>query len=439
MFKLLKEYSIILIILLAFIDYDIFVFFAICYFIYSIFSENKIIFDKFIKKLVYIEMFCFLILIRFLPIFNNKFLKIYNNISQQNYLSLDGKFYSENVFLDLQTFYFGLYCNNISQTHTGYITLFEGINLSCPFTSGYGFIFDILSIGINVWYLSVVTSFIALLILFLFYFKNAQNLNGKKFILLTLFFLSPPVNFLIFRLNIDLLIFLFLSFIVFNEKHKYLRNLILIILTFTKLYPIVFLLSFTMLDIIKAKSFIQPLNYISILVGSIYIYLHTIQKGTNPFSVDNQSFRSYGINNDSRYLEDIFKLPKIFFFVAILCLILIFSISFFKKIKFKREINYEIHSVVFFLGTGIFVNYDYKLIFLFFLAKKFIEIDNNFLNIVLFLFIYSSPSLLHAYEKYYKLIVNDEIFVLDFSFYILYSLCIAILIGYLKDIFINIK
>jgi len=69
----------------------------------------------------------------------------------------------------------------------------------------------------------------------------------------------------------------------------------------------------------------------------------------------------------------------------------------------------------------------------------FLTIDNKFLNIVLFLFIYSSPSLLHSYGKYYKLIVNDEIFFLDFSFYILYSLCIAILIGYLKDIFRNIK
>jgi len=377
-------------------------------------------------------------LIRFLPIFNNKFLKIYNNISQQNYLSLDGKYYSENVFLDLQTFYFGLYCNNISRTHTDYTTLFEGIIFSCPFSSDYGFILDVLSIDNNVWHLTLATSFVALLILFLFYFKNVHNLNGKKFILLTLFFLSPPVNFLIFRLNIDLLIFLFLSFYVFKEKNKYLRNLILIILTFTKLYPILFLLSFTMLDIIKSKSFKQPLNYISSSVGSIYIYLH-VQRGTTQFTVNNQSFRSYGINNDSRYLGEIFNLPKIFFFVFTLCLILILGVSFFKKIKFNRENNYEIHSVIFLLGTGIFVNYDYKLIFLFFLVKKFLEMDNNFLNSILFLFIYSSPSLLHAYEKYYKLTVNDEIFVLDFSFYILYSLCFAILIGYLKDIFINIK
>ena len=439
MIKLLKEYSIILLIFLVFIDYDMFVFFLILYFLFLIFSDTQINLNKFTKKIIFLKMFSFLIILRFLPIYNNNFLKIYNKISQQNYLSLDGKFFSENVFLDLQTFYFGLYCNNPSQPDTDYTTFFEGINLSCPFKSGYGYFLDTILISGNVWSLTVITSLIALLMLFAVYINNVQNLNGKKFIILTLFFLSPPINFLIFRLNIDLLIFLFLSFFVFNEKNKYLRNLILIILTFVKLYPILFLISFTVIDITKSKSLKQPLDYTFCLAGSIYIYLHNLQRGSSSFSRTNQSFRSYGINNDSRYLEELFNLPKIYFIVSIFCLILILSITFFKKIKFNRENNYEIHSVLFLIGTGVFVNYDYKLIFLFFLVKKFLEIDNNFLNILLFLFIYSSPSLLHSYEKYYKLIVNDEIFVLDFSFYILYSLCIAILLGYLKDIFRNIK
>ena len=100
-----KEYLFVALIFVAFIDYDIFVFLALIYFLIYSFYNSEFEFSNLIKRTIYLQVSFFTIFIKFAPILNSKFIKIYNNISQQNYLSLDGKFYSENIFYDLQTFY----------------------------------------------------------------------------------------------------------------------------------------------------------------------------------------------------------------------------------------------------------------------------------------------------------------------------------------------
>ena len=120
-------------------------------------------------------------------------------------------------------------------------------------------------------------------------------------------------------------------------------------------------------------------------------------------------------------------------------MVLICCFNFYKRLKIYKTKNFELHSVFFLISTGLFSNYDYKLIFLFYLVIFFLDYEQQFFSVLLFLFIYSSPSLLHAYQKYYKLVVNDEIFYLDFSFYIVYSLCIVLLFRYTLEIYKNIK
>ena len=435
-----KQYLFVLLIFVAFFDYDIFVILSIIYFINFLFFDNKIEFHELTKKVVYLQVSFFIVFIRFIPVLNSKFLKLYNNISQQNYLSLDGNFYSENVFLDLQTFLYGLYCNSSQKTYKDYTTMYEGVLLKCPFGSGYGYLVDKFFINGGVWMITLVIAFISLSILFYIFYLNVKQTKSKEFITITLFFLSPPVNFLIFRLNIDLIIFIFLIFFFSkNIKNKYIRNFTFLFFTFIKLYPILFLLSFTIYDILKTKKINQPINYLFSISAFYYLYLNNLNMGPSVYLTENQSYRSYGINNDVRYLVEMFSFSGSVFFVALIFIILIIGYLFFGKLEINSTNFHELHSVIFLLGSGIFVNYDYKLIFLFFLVKLVSKIDNKFINIILFLFIFSSPTLLHAYEKYYKLIVNDEIFILDFSFYFVYALCTAILYGYLRDIFRKIK
>ena len=112
-----KEYLFVGLIFVAFIDYDIFVFLALIYFLIYSFYNSEFEFSNLIKRTIYLQVSFFTIFIKFAPILNSKFIKIYNNISQQNYLSLDGKFYSENIFYDLQTFLYGLYCNRTNIMH----------------------------------------------------------------------------------------------------------------------------------------------------------------------------------------------------------------------------------------------------------------------------------------------------------------------------------
>lgn len=435
-----KEYLFVALIFVAFIDYDIFVFLALIYFLIYSFYNSEFEFSNLIKRTIYLQVSFFTIFIKFAPILNSKFLKIYNNISQQNYLSLDGKFYSENIFYDLQTFLYGLYCNRTNIMHDDYLTKYEELILSCPFGPGYGLLYYKISIEGNIWNLTLIISLISLTLLFLIYYFSVRNINNYKFMMLTLFFLSPPVNFLTFRLNFDLVIFIILHYFVKNgNANKFLRNTTFLVLASIKLYPIVFLFSFTVYDILKQKNLRQPLNFVFCIFGLYIIYLNNLTKGTDVYSSSNQSHRSYGLRNDADYLSELFNLKITFFFLALIFMVLICCFNFYKRLKIYKTKNFELHSVFFLISTGLFSNYDYKLIFLFYLVIFFLDYEQQFFSVLLFLFIYSSPSLLHAYQKYYKLVVNDEIFYLDFSFYIVYSLCIVLLFRYTLEIFRKIK
>ena len=136
--------------------------------------------------------------------------------------------------------------------------------------------------------------------------------------MLTLFFLSPPVNFLTFRLNFDLVIFYnsALHFVKNGNANKFLRNTTFLVLASIKLYPIVFLFSFTVYDILKQKNLIQPLKLCILHFGLYIIYLNNLTKGTDVYSSSNQSHRSYGLRNDADYLSELFNLKITFFFIA---------------------------------------------------------------------------------------------------------------------------
>ena len=167
-----------------------------------------------------------------------------------------------------------------------------------------------------------------------------------------------------------------------------------------------------MYDILKQKNLRQPLNFVFCIFGLYIIYLNNLTKGTDVYSSSNQSHRSYGLRNDADYLSELFNLKITFFFIALIFMVLICCFNFYKRLKIYKTKNFELHSVFFLISTGLFSNYDYKLIFLFYLVIFFLDYEQQSFSVLLFLFIYSSPSLLHAYQKYYKLVVNDEIFLL---------------------------
>ena len=183
----------------AFFDYDIFVLLSLIALMFLFKSNYKIKFGRHHKKIIILETILFLIVIRVLPIFKNSLLYLYNMFSQQNYLYLDGKFYSENILLDFQTFLFQMYCNQIPEKTNQYYLRFAGEAIECPYR-GYGTAVDFISFNGDIWTTTLVFALFSFLLIVWIYLESVKDLNEKSFIFITLFFLSPPFNFALFRL-----------------------------------------------------------------------------------------------------------------------------------------------------------------------------------------------------------------------------------------------
>ena len=412
----------------AFFDYDIFVFLSLIALMFLFKSNHKIKFERHHKKIIILETILFLIVIRVLPIFKNSLLYLYNMFSQQNYLYLDGKFYSENILLDFQTFLFQMYCNQIPEKTNQYYLRFAGEAIECPYR-GYGTAVDFISFNGDIWTTTLVFALFSFLLIVWIYLESVKDLNEKSFIFITLFFLSPPFNFALFRLNIDLIIFISLYFIHTRKLNIFIRNTLLLFFTFLKIYPIVFLVGFTVIDIFRSKNFRHFVNYIFIFIGIIYlIYDNIYSKTLENRLIKTESYRAYGLANDSLYISELFNISQNIIFLILLILSILFGIFVFQKFDFSSLKIETTPYILFIIFSGLFANYDYRLIFLFFIIRSLVGNKKNLILTSFFVFIYSSPNLMYSYERLYKINVNDEIYYFDLSFYIIFSISIAILI-----------
>ena len=213
---------------LLFLNYDLFVAAALIYILFLIFIKYEIEVTTIFKFLTYIYVISFFTVVRLLPIVNKNYLPIWNRIAQQNYLIGDGYFLSEDIFLDLQLTLFSMSCNTNQLTYkirysSDYL---DTKILSCPYETPYGNVLNFIKINENIWQSTVIAGTILLFLFFLVYLDIVKDFEGKKFILSTLLFVSPPINFLLFRLNIDLFIFFMVYIFIFKLGDKFLLKTI---------------------------------------------------------------------------------------------------------------------------------------------------------------------------------------------------------------------
>jgi len=416
----------------AFFDYDIFVLLSLIALMFLFKSNYKIKFGRHHKKIIILETILFLIVIRVLPIFKNSLLYLYNMFSQQNYLYLDGKFYSENILLDFQTFLFQMYCNQIPEKTNQYYLRFAGEAIECPYR-GYGTAVDFISFNGDIWTTTLVFALFSFLLIVWIYLESVKDLNEKSFIFITLFFLSPPFNFALFRLNIDLIIFISLYFIHTRKLNIFIRNTLLLFFTFIKIYPIVFLIGYTIIDIFKSNNFRHSVNYIFSSIGIIYLIYDNLKSNTlGDRLIKTESYRAYGIANDSLYISELFNISQNIIFLILLIFSILFGIFVFQKFDLNSLKIEIIPYVILLIFSGLFANYDYRLIFLFFIIQSLVSDKNSLILTSFFVFLYSSPNLMYSYGRLYKINVNDGIYYFDLLFYIIFSLSIAILIQLIK-------
>ena len=429
----------IFVISLIFWNYNISIFLIAILLLIVVFKDDLISLTNLQKRIIKSLVFIFIFITKLIPIFFNKYFIIWNTTFQKNYLN--NNFVPETIFGDMQGLLFSVSCNNLLsntiETYSiryTYLTIQDAV-YNCPVNINYPSIFNYFDLdSANVWNLTVFIAVTALLSLYCLYLYLLNGKTGKEFLIVSALFVSPPVNFLIQRLNIDLLIFLIL-FLIFNNKNLSfsLKNFIIFFISLVKFYPIFLIFAASFISL-KKKLYFQLFFLLPLITLSL-IYLFSFSSNTNVVSFyfrATESNRAFGILNDSAYISEFLNI-SIYLSLLLVALFLTVLLFLFKNLKIENIGDEEFIQLSMFLGICVFINYDYRVIFLLLLTDFLLKESNKKFLATACLFIYSSPTLLHAYDKYFYLVENDQFYFFDLSFYLLLTFMIKQVWNYLKS------
>lgn len=410
--------------LVAIYDYDYFPFLAVISISIIYLTNNEITLKK---SWLRFSFFSFL-LVRLLSAINLTFTDTWLRISQKNY-SLDYR------FIDMQEAFMSLYC---SQSNVGDTFLIYGSSrsMTCPYNISYGPFFEFINLKVNPWTATLTTSILIFILIFLFYNSLLKNESSKNSYLVTIFFFSPSLNFVLERMNLDIFIVIVLVISYRYIKNEYVRNLVIFMLALIKYYPAFIFISNIAQKLIskKLKTIKIDLAFISIFIGTIllsFLYFGIeFKQPIRPIRSD----RTFGLLSEAQNLQHAFNVNTIYgyFFLFLLLIYIIFLIN--KSFIYSRlyESNIDFTFINMFLALSFFANYDYRLIILLVPIKAILNSKNRLLLFSYSLFVFSSPGLLYSYQNHFYL-VEDYFFVyIDIPFYFLLSILIVEYINFIK-------
>jgi len=408
--------------LYVFIDYDFFIILGVFFGIIVYLDKIKIHDSAFILKVTFL-MF---LLVRFVSGFDSRLNFYWQTLSQKNY-SLDGK------FIDLQDVFIVFNCNSLEQFE--YIILGNDRYVTCPYTVGYGPFFDFVVLENNVVLSTFLLTLAIFSILYILYISVLSKLSPKERYLFTLFSVSPPVNFILERMNFDIVIFVSLIFIYKFVKSNNLRNIFLTLLVFMKFYPLFLIVGNLIYSLIKKnyKHFKSDLTFLSIIIFVLItqnIAANGISTAARPYRPD----RTFGLWSESINFNNLFGWKTWVVYVFIIFLIILITIYQKKYFAYSGvlESNFNYSLTILFLSLSLFSNYDYRLAFLVIFSIDVIRSKSKTLFFSYFLFMFSSPSILHSYGNLFQLVENYQFVFMDVSFYFLISSLILEHLYFLK-------
>lgn len=415
---------------IAIFNYDLFPVFAIVYIFIFYLGKLKVTFSKTYLKLMVFLFF----LLRFASSMFSYFENFWTRISQKNY-ALNGK------FIDIESVFKALSCNSLGD---GEFYFNETTNLlTCPHTVSYGPLFEIIRLENNPYFSKYLFAFIVILIVILYSFKLINNLKPNEAFIFSLFVISPPVNFVLERMNFDIFIYICIYITYKYFKNESIRSFVVFLLALLKYYPIFLLIGSFMYYLVNKdyKSIKYSVYYLSAyfyLIAYLYLgSLNLLSQPVRPYRPD----RTFGILSEAMNLGQIVSINKVILYLSIILTIIIFS--FLLKSKFNNSKIFEdqlSHDLLFmFLILSLFANYDYRLAFLVILMPTILQLEDKVLMLSLAIFIFSSPGLLHSYGKLFQLVENYQFAYLDISFYLLVAILVNKYKFYLKRNFLNYK
>lgn len=337
------------------------------------------------------------------------------------------------------------------QNDINYSTLFyfSDFKMSCP-QDFYNPIFRFFDLKIEVWSAIIFLAIIFFIAYLLLYKYLIEQFVGREYIV-SLFFMMPPLNFLLVTGNFDLFTF-FLGFVALRiyKKHYFLSALILLFISLMEIHPISIIIGLIVFSLFK-----QDYKKLLVNIFLLVIFLYFIFNHNSSVSIQNQFFskQSFGfkfeyVANQGAGIGLMLDIPKLIknldpiynFIISTLFLLvlLIFillknnnsnSKSLFYPYKVLSEIEIIGYSSWLFFSY-VFANQSYRLANFFIIFLVLFLKGDNFKKLSVILCCFLTPT---------TLIYGDFIFYLSIAFqrlglfYIIYLLLSEFLIIIKKD------
>ena len=273
----------------------------------------------------------------------------------------------------------------------------------CPFKTGYPLIDNNISLNIqNIWMITLVLSIFLIVILSLQYLRLLKDYESNKFFIL-LFFISPPLNFLIERMNIDIIILILSLFILKRENlNIYIKSALIIFTATLKIFTFPLILSFFLYALLNKNK--KEIIIYGIGSALLISYLITYSSFGLNSTFSQQSFFtdimsnpviSFGLLSSSVYFQQFLNVldVKIFYLlnVMIVCC-LFFLISRSQKINFHSYLNYNILFLPVLILIFLYENLDYRITFLLLLLPLILSSKSKLISFGYFILIFTSSA-----------------------------------------------
>ena len=352
--KIINIYQIFLIIIFSFILFTNYQYLFIPSFLIIVTHFfNKPINNTKLKFLIILPYFFYLY--RFILATSESYNNSWLSISNPNY-------YLGARFLDLQQVLVSVKCN-FSDVQNFYFK-FSGLGKSCPWTAKYGPLLEVIPYFGNIWRDTLIFAFLIILS-FLFLYTVLLKRFYDYQLLVVLLFLSPSMNFLLERMNIDIAILL-IAFIAIDKYEKYpvFNSLILFSLALLKLHPLGFICGLIFYSYLKKKRDVFNLNTLLtglfILIYIVFYYFSSIVTEWRPSEPD----LTVGVLSDAKSLSQTLDFNLIVIYSLICLLLLLASLS---KLIPKINLNND-KNIIFVYTFGVFLiinmlyaNFDYRI------------------------------------------------------------------------------
>ena len=340
------------------------------------------------------NIFSFLPILNFILYFVSSLSPYFNNL----WMSLIRKpFAGFSRFYDLQKVLIQIQCN--TEGFKGRRIFFNPGFAECE--GSYSPVYNLISLSFNHELLTYIIAFLFLLLLTYIYLLLIKKFNDK-YEFIVLLFLSPPINFLIYQGNLDLitLIFVTLIFIDFN-KNKSLKIFLLLFISLLEIHTVAIFFGLILYSLLKKNFNIFFKYLISLIVFFLLLFFDfRSNKFSYSFLVDSWSNITLNTISSSFGLKlDLMRFLPIndnFFWSVLILSILFITVIIYRNSNSKLFFSNNLDIEMFFgLSFWFFVTVFYE--------NPIYRLANF---ILLFIFLLNSEKKLHKYFILFAFFLN---------------------------------